>query len=119
MNNIVSRLTTPINTQSVTPNTKGFAPTVFRVLIDSPDPIKNSVTVIPFFESITMKDVNSFGRFKTVFTTMAKMKKKINHGIFIFESFCLKKKVVAIDKGIIHSARVSFTMVATSNALCP
>ena len=99
MNNIVNRLTTPINTHSATPNSKGFAPTVLMVLSDSPEPIKKRVTVIPFLESATMKDVNSLGRLKTVLTTMAKMKKKINHGIFIFDSFCLKKKLVAIDKG--------------------
>ena len=108
-----------MNIHKVTPSSNGFTPTVFRVLRDSPEPIKNSVTVIPLFESMVMNDVKPSGRLKTVFTIMAKIKKKINQGIFIFDSFCLKKKVVAMDIGIIQSARVSFTIVATSNALCP
>ena len=115
----MTKLATPITIHRVTPKISGFAPTVFKVLIDNPEPIKNSVTVIPLLESMVMNEVKPMGRLKTVFTIMARMKKKINQGIFTFDSFCLKKKGVTIDKGIIQSARVSFTIVATSNALCP
>ena len=115
----MSRLTTPITTHSVTPNTKGFAPTDCRTLRESPEPIKKRVRVIPFLESMTMNEVRFWGRLKRVLATMARMKKRMNHGIFTLASFCLKKKVVAIDTGIIQRARVNFTMVATSRALCP
>ena len=105
--------------QRETPNIKGFGPTDFRVLNDSPEPIKKRVIVIPFLESMPMKAVIFWGRLKTVFATMAKMKKRINQGVFILDSFCLKKKVVAIDIGIIQRARVSFTVVAISSDLAP
>ena len=116
---MVTKLVTPINTHSVTPRTKGRIPTDFRIFIDRPEPIKNNVIVIPVLDSATMAEVIFVGMFRKVLATIAKMKKKINHGIFTLASFCLKKNVVAIDKGIIQSARVSFTIVATSSALSP
>ena len=119
MNKIVSKLTIPITTHSVTPKINGFVPTDLKTFRDRPEPIKNRVTVIPFFESMTMNEVIFSGKLKIVLETMAKIKKKINHGIFTLASFCLKKKVVAIDTGIIQSARVNFTIVATSRAFCP
>lgn len=119
MNRMVSKLTIAINIHNETPNINGFAPTDLSVVSDSPEPIRNSVTVIPLFESKTMKEVRLWGRLKRVFATIANIKKRMNQGIFIFDSFCLKKKVVAIERGIIQSARVSFTIVATSKALCP
>ena len=119
MNKITPRLITPINTQSVTPNTKGRTPTDFITLIDKPEPIKNSVIVIPILDSDTIEEVMFVGMFRKVLATIAKMKKRINHGIFTLASFCLKKNVVAIDNGIIQRERVSFTMVATSSALSP
>ena len=45
----------------MTPKISGFAPTVFKVLIDNPEPIKNSVTVIPLLESMVMNEVKPQG----------------------------------------------------------
>ena len=103
----------------MTPKTNGRKPTDFRTFIDRPEPIKYSVIVIPTLDRETIDDVNLLGKLKIVLATIANMKKRMNQGIFTFASFCLKKKVVATDNGIIHSARVNFTMVATSSALCP
>ena len=103
----------------MTPKTKGRVPTDFKTFSDKPEPIKNSVIVIPILDNETIDEVKLLGKLKMVLVIIANIKKRMNQGIFTFASFCLKKKVVAIDNGIIHSARVSFTMVATSNALCP
>ena len=54
-----------------------------------------------FLESITMDEVRFVGYLKIILTTMAMIKKIMNHGIFTLVTFCLKKKVVAIKTGII------------------
>ena len=50
---------------------------------------------------------------------MARMKKRMNHGIEIFFPLFLNRKAERSDTGIIHKARASLTVVATSRASLP
>lgn len=84
----MSKLTTPIDTHKTIPKNKGRIPTDFSTLSDRPEPIKNSVIVIPFFESATIKEVMASGSSKIVLATIAKIKKRMNQGIFLFKKEC-------------------------------
>ena len=72
------------------PRTRGLAPTERSVDLDKPAPIKKSVTARACFETETTVEVRTCGKLNTEFTIIAKMKKKINHGIEIFFSPDLK-----------------------------
>ncbi len=51
--------------------------------------------------------------------SMATMNQPMNQGIRILTPFCRKTTIEKSDNGMIHKARVSFTVVATCKASCP
>ena len=79
-----------IKIHNVRPKTSGLTPTDFSVARDRPTPIKKSVIVKHCLETATIPCVKVFGIFKYVFITMAKINKKINHGINTLSPFDLK-----------------------------
>ena len=56
---MIKRELTEIIIQSITPCSSGLTPTVFKTFLDSPAPIRKSVTVNPTVAALTMCPENS------------------------------------------------------------
>ena len=108
-----------INTHKLTAKIKGLIPVVFKSLIEIVAPTKNSVSNNKRFETITIVVVNDVGRICVLLIKIATINRMIKYGIFIFSPFVLNKNIEKIDKGIIHSVRDNFTVVAIRKASSP
>ena len=75
---------------NVSPRISGFIPTDFSVARDNPAPIKKSVIVKHCLETLTIPCVHAVGICKYVFITMAKINRRINHGIKTLSPLDLK-----------------------------
>ena len=105
--------------QMTTPWIIGLSPTSFKTTLEREAPIKKRERVIPLRAIAVIPLVILVGIGKKVLSSIAKMKKTINQGIIFLLDLFLKISAVIIVKGIIHSARVSFTVVATCKASSP
>lgn len=101
------------------PNIKGLKPTALMLFIDSDEPIRNSVTTSNDFDIAVIygEIMPTIGI--NVLPSIVSINKPINHGIETRPLLLLNRKIESNDTGIIHRARASFTVVATSNASCP
>jgi len=79
-----------IKTQSVTPKTSGFTPTIFITERDKPAPIKKRVNVKHCRATVAIPCVKKVGIAKSVFDAMACINSRINQGKTIFDPFDLK-----------------------------
>ena len=116
---ITPKLSKAIKIHRKTSCTIGRKPTCLITCRDKPAPIRKRVTVKPFLANQTIDDETASGIGRKVLAIIAKIKKKINQGILILAPFWLKINMVAIVTGMIHNARVSFTIVAISSAFSP
>lgn len=101
------------------PRANGLIPVFLMLCTDIPQPIRKRVALRACLEQVTMPDETAAGMSSQVLASIARMKNRMNHGMEIFFPFFLKIKVVAMAIGIIQSARVSFTVVATLRASSP
>ena len=101
------------------PRANGLIPTLLMLCKEIPHPMRKRVALRACFEQATIPDDSAEGMSRKVFASMARMKISMNHGMLIFFPFFRKMNVVAIAIGIIHSARVSFTVVAMLRASSP
>ena len=101
------------------PRANGLIPVFLMLCTDIPQPIRKRVALMACLEHVTMPDETAAGMSSQVLASIARMKSRMNHGMEIFFPFFLKIKVVAMAIGIIQSARVSFTVVATLRASSP
>jgi hypothetical protein len=109
---IAHNVVTEISAHNIIPCNNGRTPVFFSTCMDSPDPIRKSVSVRPACEACTMAWSRA-GTGSQVFSRMATMNRPINQGILIFARVAAaalapgKKNATSNDTGMIHSARAS------------
>ena len=114
-----AKVVTDMISQSAIPSRSGRTPTFLSEATVSPLPIRNNVIQRTLCEIYTIPFVSGSGVGRNVLTTIAPMNINMNHGIEILRPLLLKTKVETIARGIIQSALVSFTVVATFSASSP
>jgi len=110
---------TPTKIHRITPCSIGRTPTCRTVAREIPVPIKYKVAVNPNLP-ITLNTCQAPAAAGTyVFATAAKQNNPINQGHCIVRLSDLFITAAPTETGTIHKARVSFTVVPTTNATAP
>ena len=102
------------------PWNSGLRPTARSTSVDRDAPIKNIVRVRHLRASPeTVEPKAGMLSSTKVFSRIAMIKYRMNHGIVILRSWLLNMNDVARASGMIHKARVSLIVVATFKASSP
>ena len=102
---------TEMTIQRATPRMSGRTPTALSFGTVSPAPIRKRVSVSPRRAAKTMRSKMSNGFGAQVLTAAATKKRTMNQGIVTFAARRCTAKAVPSARGMIQSARVSFTVV--------
>ncbi len=106
-------------TQRRIPSTRGFTPVFLTTDMLNVLPIKNNVIDRRLCDSHLITSSNTCGTGRYVLTNMAATNNNMNHGTDTLVPLHRKRRADTKAKGIIHSARVSFMVVAVNRASSP
>ena len=102
-----------------TPSEMGLYPTSFNIFILIPAPTKKMVQTKMERDENPMISEIILGMLMIEFKAIATIKNKINNGTFTLFSPPLNIHIEIKETGIIHNARDTLTVVATSKASSP